>query len=305
MLGTGIIPPLITPLLDQDKLDHDSLAGIIEHVVAGGVSGIFVLGTTGEGPSLAPAIREQVIRETCRVAGGRVPVLAAISDTSFGESVRLSAVAADAGAAAAVVAPPYYLRFTQGDLQEYVRRLCGAVPLPIFLYNIPQLTKVAFEVETVTRAAEDVKIAGIKDSSGDLAYLKRVIHATKSRGDFRVMIGPEEILADGMRLGCSGGVTGGANLQPRLFVKMYEAAARGDWAEADRLQEHSRRMSKDLYTHGDSGVSYLKGIKCALAAAGLCRNVMALPLAPFSGEDERVIRTRAANYLSDITGSGA
>jgi 4-hydroxy-tetrahydrodipicolinate synthase len=290
----GIIPPLVTPLLDQDTLDQDSLARLIHHTIDGGVSGLFLLGSTGEGPSLSYSLRADMIRESCRIAAGRVPVLVCITDSAFTESVRLACLAANAGAAALVAAAPYYFYYSQSDLLEYLDRLTAQLPLPLFLYNMPKLTKVAFDVDTVRAAAGNPKIIGLKDSSGDLDYLRDAIAATRHRPDFTTFIGPEEMLADGMRLGCAGGVCGGGNLNPRLFVSIYEAAQRGDWAEAARLQQQSRDMSAALYTVGDPATSYLRGLKTSLAAAGLCRETLALPLTPFSPAEKAIIESRFA-----------
>jgi dihydrodipicolinate synthase/N-acetylneuraminate lyase len=290
----GIIPPLVTPLVDYDTLDITALARLIEHVLAGGVSGIFILGTTGEGPSLSYRLREEMIRETCRLVNGRVPVLACVTDTAYVESTRLARIAQEAGASAIVIAPPYYFYESQQDLVRHLERLTNDVALPVFLYNMPRLTKVAFDVPTVKIAARNRKIAGIKDSSGDLKYLAEVIDAVRDRPDFAVFIGPEEMLVQGMRLGCSGGVTGGANLKPRLFVGMYQACIAGDWDEAERLQQQSREMAKALYTIGDSSSSYLRGLKSALAAAGLCNSTLAIPFAPFEEDEQKLLKQRVA-----------
>lgn len=289
---TGIIPPLVTPLLDPDTLDIEGLERLVEHVIAGGVSGLFLLGSTGEGPSLSQAVREQLIREGCRLVAGRVPVLVCVSDSSFRESVKLAGSAADAGAAAVVSTPPFYFECSQFDVQRYVAQLTSQLPLPLYLYNMPKLTKVAYGVETVRIAADNAKVAGLKDSSGDMGYFAEAVAAVRHRADFEVFIGPEQLLADAMRLGCAGGVSGGANLFPRLFVRIYEAARGGDWAEADRLQQQSRDMASALYTMGDASSSYLRGIKAAVAAVGLCRDVMAPPFVAFSNEEQDTLRAR-------------
>jgi 4-hydroxy-tetrahydrodipicolinate synthase len=159
----GIVTPLVTPLM-RGALDEAALERLIEHVVTGGVNGIFILGTTGEGPSLSYTLREQTIRRTCKLVNGRVPVLASVSDTVLVESERVAEIAADAGADAVVLAPPYYFQYSQSDLLHYVELAAFTFSLPLFLYNIPQLTKVAFEVETVSRAARIPGVLGLKDS---------------------------------------------------------------------------------------------------------------------------------------------
>ena len=115
---TGIVPPMITPLSGRDQLDVAGLERLIERILAGGVNGLFILGTTGEGPSLSYRLRRELIERVSRQVNGRVPILVGATDTAFVESVNVAKIAADAGAAAVVVAPPYYLPEGQPELQE-------------------------------------------------------------------------------------------------------------------------------------------------------------------------------------------
>ena len=103
---TGIVPPLVTPLRDRDELDVPGLEKLVEHVLSGGVAGLFILGTTGEGPSLSYRLRGELVARVCRQVSGRVPVLVGITDTAFAESVNLARTAEKCGADAVVVAPP-------------------------------------------------------------------------------------------------------------------------------------------------------------------------------------------------------
>src|SRR5262249_36697478 len=128
---TGIIPPMLTPLRGRDELDIAGLERLIEHILAGGVSGIFILGTTGEGPSLSYRLRRELIERVCKQVKRRVPILVGVTDTSFIESVNLARVAAESGADAVVAAPPYYLPEAQPELQEYLEHLVSELPLPL------------------------------------------------------------------------------------------------------------------------------------------------------------------------------
>ena len=115
----GIVPPLVTPLRDNETLDVKSLERLINHLIDGGVHGLFILGTTGEEQSLSYSMRQQMIRETCRINAGRLPVLVCITDTSLVESIRLADVAAECGADALVSAPPYYFATGQPELAQF------------------------------------------------------------------------------------------------------------------------------------------------------------------------------------------
>ena len=286
----GIIVPMVTPLVDRDTLDVAGLERLIEHILAGGVHGVFVLGTTGEGPGLSYRRREEIITRTCRQVGGRVPVLVGITDTSMPESLNVARWAADAGATALVVAPPYYIPEAQPELQEYLDHLVPELPLPLFLYNMPALTKVSFELETVRRAMDEPRIVGLKDSSSSMIYLHRVLGLLSHRPDWAVLVGPEEMLADAVFAGAHGGVSGGANLFPRLYVTMFEAARAGDLARVRELQAVVMRVSEGLYRIGRHSSAVIKGIKGALALSGICEDVMTEPFQRFHEPERARVR---------------
>ncbi len=229
----GIIPPLVTPLDEQGQIDLVGLERLVERLIASGVHGLFVLGTTGEGPSLPQYAQQQVVAAVCDQVTGRLPVFVGITNTVWAHSIEIADAAYAAGAAAVVVAPPYYLPLTQSELISYIERLAERSPLPIMLYNMPGCCKTWFDVDTVRQLSSLPTVVGLKDSSGDLDYLQRVTRSVTSRPDFALFVGPEEILVSAMRLGAHGGVHGGANLFPRLYVQTYSAAACGDWTEAE------------------------------------------------------------------------
>lgn len=298
----GIIPPLATPLKEQNALDPSGLERLIDRVVIGGVDAIFILGTTGEAPSLSRELRVEMVRASCKVTAKRIPVLVGITDTSYTETVRLGYAAAEAGAAGLVVAPPYYFLYTQEDLLRYVERLAADLPLPILLYNIPQFTKVAFAVETVQRASQIPHVVAIKDSSGDLEYLGQLSQGVRHRRDFGVFIGPEEKLVEGMQVGACGGVCGGANLFPRLFVELYNRIRSEDWAQARRLQNLVCKISAAIYNVGDSETSYLRGLKTALASKGICSDLVASPFARFSQQEREILNAELLDLASEESG---
>jgi dihydrodipicolinate synthase/N-acetylneuraminate lyase len=295
----GIIPPVVTPLLGRDELDAAGLERLIEHMLGGGVHGLFILGTTGEAPSLSYRLRRELIERACRCVAGRVPVLVGITDTAFVEAVNLSRFAADAGAHALVLAPPYYYPNSQPELIEYIRRIAGELPLPLFLYNMPTHTKTFFEVDTLRRLAEVPNIAGVKDSSADMIYFHRLVRLLQERPDWSLLIGPEELLAESVLLGGHGGVCGGANLCPRLYVDLYEAAEARQFDRAAALHAQVMQISSTLYRVGRHGSSFIKGLKSGLSELGICDDFVAEPFHRF--EDEERLRVRACLAALGIT----
>lgn len=293
----GIVPPIVTPLADRDVLDVDGFARLIEHVLGGGVHGLFVLGTTGEGPSLSHHLQREVVTRACEVVGDRVPVLVGITDPSFFESISLATHAADSGADAVVLAPPYYFPAGQEELLEYLEELIPALPLPVMLYNMPAMTKLSYSPQTVSRLADWPQVVGLKDSGGDLDYFAEVRELTRDVDDFSMLVGPEHLLTDVIRLGGDGGVHGGANVRPELYVRLYEAAVAGE--ETDSLVKEVDSLGR-LYSVGENPASAIvKGLKCALSLMGICHARMAEPFREFDPDDVEKVKTLLGEILPD------
>jgi 4-hydroxy-tetrahydrodipicolinate synthase len=286
---TGIVPPVVTPLRGRDELDVPGLERLVEHILAGGVHALFILGTTGEAPSLSYRLRRELMDRVCRQVRGRVPVLVGITDTAFAESVALARHAADAGADAVVAAPPYYWPEGQPELREYFEHLAPELPLPLFLYNMPALTKVVIAPDTVRHAMDNPRIIGVKDSGGDMAYFDELLKLAPQRADWRVFVGPEHLTAEAVRRGGHGGVNGGANLLPRLFVDLYEAATQHDAVRVTALQAQVERLGR-LYRIGQYSSSVIKGLKCALSLCGICDDFMEEPFHRFREPERQQVR---------------
>lgn len=291
----GIIPPLVTPLADRDTLDVDGLGRLLEHVVVGGVKGVFILGTTGEAPSLSYRLRREVIERVCQQIDRRVPVFVGITDTAFIESVALAKVAADAGADALVLTTPYYFPAGQTELVDYVNHLIPELPLPLMLYNMPSLTKVWFELETLQRLSAHEKIVGVKDSSGDMDYFAKLIGLRQERPDWQFHVGPEHLLVDAIRLGGDGGVNGGANIFPELFVKTCRAAKEEDTAALVPLQAAIEALQQ-IYETGKYSSRFIKATKSALSIRGICSDFMAEPFHRFKAPE----RARVEAILGEL-----
>jgi 4-hydroxy-tetrahydrodipicolinate synthase len=276
----GIVPPLVTPLLSFDTLDVAGTIRLVEHVIDGGVAGVFILGTTGEAPSLSYRLRRKLIELVCSTVQERVPVMVGITDTAFVESVELSKSAAACGASALVLTTPYYFPAGQTELLQYVEHILPLLPLPLMLYNMPALTKVWFDIETIERVCHYPQIVGVKDSSGDMAYFERLLKFKEQRPDWTIMIGPEHLTAEAVRLGADGGVNGGANVLPRLFSSLFAAAAAGDAPRVAELQSQVDRLQA-IYAIGKYASRFIKATKCALSLRGICDDHMAEPFNHF------------------------
>lgn len=292
----GITVPMVTPLLDRDTIDVAGLQRLTEHILAGDVHGLFILGTTGEAPSLSHRLRCELIERVCEQVNGRVPVLVGITDTSFVESVNVARKAQESGVSAVVLAPPYYFPAGQPELLEYLEHLAAELPLPLFLYNMPEHTKLVFEPETVRAAANIGGIVGLKDSSANMIYFHQLQMLLKDKPDFTLLVGPEELLGETILLGGHGGVVGGGNLVPRLYVDLYNAAVAKDMTKLAALQEKVMKIGSTIYSVGRYKSSYLKGLKCALSCMGICNDFLAEPFRRFRKAERDLVH----QYVQDL-----
>jgi len=287
---TGLIPPMVTPLVAPNKLDVASTEKMVRHLLAGGVDGIFLLGTTGEGPHLPYAVREALVKKVCSVVKGKVPVLVGITETDMEDALAFAAKCKAFGASGVVAAPPYYFKLTQAECLAWFREMADRLPLPLVIYDMPAHTDTIIEPATIAALAEHPNVVAMKDSSSVIALFNKFRVALKPFKEFSLFMGPDEAMGEAVLLGADGGVCTGANLWPATFKAMYEAARRGDVAEVMRLQEITTTSSYLLYGLGQGQIGFLKGVKAALSEMGLVRNVLTSPFMPFAGAELRPVR---------------
>lgn len=294
---TGIIPPMATPLIDIDRLDVRGTENLVEHILSGGVHGLFLLGTTGEGPALSYRLRRELIERVCDQVGSRVPVLVGITDSAYAEALHIADVAAKAGVAAVVMAPPFYYQFSQSDIMHLIESTAQASALPLYLYNQPGLTKITFHPATVARSAEIPNVWGIKDSSGDMSYLKRVLELVGKRyPEFSVLVGPEHLLAESLLSGAHGGVSGGANIFPHLPVRLYNAFLAGRYEEMHALQTEINSIGAPIWNADETEPGHLRRLKAALSIMGICSGIPTWPYQPSTPEECRQIEAHLEKF---------
>ncbi|HKJ34505.1 MAG TPA: dihydrodipicolinate synthase family protein [Balneolales bacterium] len=274
----GIIPPIVTPLHKDETLDIEGLEKLLDHVIKGGVHGIFILGTTGEGASFSPDQKVEMIKRTLQLANGRVPVLVNISDTSYQISLKLAEKSKAYGAHAVVATPPFYLKINESEIISYYNQLIKGVSLPLYLYNNPGLTKLNLDPDILQPLLKDPKVLGIKDSSGDAKYFNRV-RRLKELTKFSLFMGPEELLYESLIVGGDGGVPGGANIFPELYVSLFNAVQERKYEDAFDIHQKILEITSIVY-HGDGYGSgkVISGIKSAMAVLGICKTHVAKPL---------------------------
>ena len=286
----GIIVPLVTPLNRDGSLDTHSLRAITRHVLAGGVAGLFVLGSTGEFPLLCPEDRPRIIATVLEETQGRVPVLAGVSAPGTAQALTYCREAEALGVAAVVATAPYYYRLHDAvEGYQHFRAIAEGTALPVFLYNIPQFTQMSLALDTVQRLAELLNVVGMKDSSSDFTYFARLcLRLKRDRSRLGLYQGNECHLLASLALGAAGGVSGLGNVAPQLVVQLWRAFQAGDFAQAKEAQE----KIVSLFDIARLGPNAIPAIKAALSELGLCSPQVASPLQPLDDDQRAQVRIK-------------
>ena len=270
----GIIPPVITPMNNDDEqtVNHEALRQQVERLLAGGVHGMFPLGTNGEAYALSFKEKEEILATVIDQVKGRVPVYAGTGCITTAETIRLSKRAEEMGADALSIITPSFALASQKELYDHYVAVAKAVNLPIILYNIPARTGNKLLPETVGKLARDVDvIMGAKDSSGDIENLKAYIRETRDIGkDFAVLAGNDGNILTCLKEGGAGGIAGRANLYPKTLASIYNYFVAGDLEKAQEAQDAVATLSR-VFKFGNPNTIIKKAVNLLGYPVGDCR----------------------------------
>lgn len=271
---TGVVPPLISPLTSSGDADLSGCKALVEYLLDGGCTGLFVAGGCGEGAWLTGEQRTGVVRGVKEAARGVAPVLVGVMAPATGPAIEAARRAADDGADALVAGSPYYFRVDGPTQRRHIEAILDSVPLPVLLYNIPQCTHHMLDFGVVRALAANPRVVGIKDSSGDFGYFQRLNAIKRDRPSFRVLQGSELLASSSLLAGCDGLVPGIANVAPRLMTDLCHAAKRGDAGTCRSLQDEVLELI------GVFEIGGIPGLKAACAALGIGNGLPAAPWVP-------------------------
>jgi 4-hydroxy-tetrahydrodipicolinate synthase len=280
--GTGVA--LVTPFDREMRIDWPALGRIVDHVINGGVDYVVSLGTTGESVTLNADEKREVLAFTVQHTAGRVPVVAGFgsNDTrALCESVREQDFQ---GIDGILSVSPAYNKPTQEGIYRHYRALDEVAPRPILLYNVPGRTSSNMSADTTLRLARDARnIVGIKEASGNLDQIGRLLR-DRPQG-FSVLSGDDALALPQLGMGIDGVISVIANGWPRAFSDLVRAGLAGDFARARALHFELMDTIDLLFREGNPG-----GIKCAMAAMGLCEENLRLPCYPVSDELRKALK---------------
>jgi 4-hydroxy-tetrahydrodipicolinate synthase len=259
----GIVVPVATPMHDNEDLDLPRLRWFLDHLLAQGVHGLFVLASNSEFYALDEREKQEIVATAVAHVGSRAPVVVGTGAETTREAIRLTKMAEREGADAVAVVTPYYVSPSQHEIAVHYRRIAESTALPLLLYNNPSMTgSVSLQPDTVARLAELPNVVGIKDSSGDLQNTNEYIRLTPER--FTVLQGRDTLIFVSLMCGARGAVPASANVAPALCVQIYEAFVRGDYRAAKDAQQFLNPVRLSLALGTPPGA-----VKSALAILGM------------------------------------
>src|SRR6185295_12682217 len=233
---TGIFTPTLVPVDARGEINEAEMRRFISWLIASGVHGLYPNGSTGEFTRFNEEERRRIVRITCDEARGRVPILAGAAEANVKETLSACEAYAAMGARAVAIVSPIYYRLSPESVYAYFAEIARNSPIDITLYNIPMFAS-PIDVPTIRKLAELPRVIGIKDSSGDLAFMMRMIAAVRPmRPDFSFLTGWEAVLAPMLIIGCDGGTNASSNAVPEVTRKIYDLTRAGNLDEAMRWQ---------------------------------------------------------------------
>lgn len=270
----GVLTAIVTPL-QSGALDERALHALVEAQVEAGVDGIVPCGTTGESATLSHAEHRRVVEIAVAAARGRIQVVAGTGSNSTREAIELTLHAKEAGADGALLISPYYNRPTQAGIVEHFSEVARRTSFPLIVYNIPSRTASNIEPATMLRLAEIDQIVGVKEATGDIGHVSKIIAACPP--DFSVLAGDDLLTLPLLAIGGRGVVSTVSNVAPAEMVDLVRAFRAGD---TERAREAHLRLVPliDALFRETNPIP----VKAALAMMGRIHEELRLPLVPLS-----------------------
>ena len=283
---SGVIPPVITPLTADGAVDTASLESVLAHHLSAGVTGLFALGSSGEGVYLRDADRRLVVDVVVSVVARQVPVFAGAVDATTNRVLDQARWLIDAGVDVLVVTAPFYANVTGAETRRHFELVAAASPLPVFAYDIPGNVGRLLDEDSILPLLADGTLAGLKDSSGDLPRFARIIERLGQARTATMLTGADTGALAALEAGADGIVPGIGNVRPDLFVRLLSAFEQGDRADCDRLQKEITALTEVFRIGERHGVgrhaSELGGLKSALSHAGVITDpTVSPPMSPY------------------------
>jgi dihydrodipicolinate synthase/N-acetylneuraminate lyase len=284
------IVPFMTPVTAGGQLDEPAVARMVNHIIEGGCQGLMVCGTTGEFASMSVAMRVRLMQVVLTAARGRALIFGGIGDTSLDHTLALAREFLAAGVDAVVANLPSYYPITPEMMERYFVHLADRAGGPLYLYNIPQTTRLSLPLEVIDRLSRHPRIAGIKDSEPDTARQEQLCRMFAGRDDFSVFCGTVPFTSKALRAGADGFVPSGGNLAPRACRDLMDQLVSGNIAAGDAAQQRMDAINA-VFQKGRTITQGMAALKGTLELAGLCTRNVLVPNLPLADAELEAMRT--------------
>jgi len=284
---TGSLVAIVTPMLEDGRLDFARFKSLIDWHIAQGTSAIVVVGTTGESPTVDFDEHKELIRVAVEHSSGRLPIIAGTGGNSTAEAIELTESAKRAGATASLSVVPYYNKPTQEGMYQHFRKIAETVDLPMILYNVPVRTVADMSNDTVLRLAQVPGIIGIKDATANMERGTDLIR--RAPRNFAIYSGEDAGALALILLGGHGVISVTANVAPRMMAEMCAAALVGDVKKARELNLRLIGLHQKLFVESNPAP-----VKWAMVQMGLIEAGLRLPLVPLSERFHEAVREALA-----------
>jgi 4-hydroxy-tetrahydrodipicolinate synthase len=290
----GIFVPHITPFTETGEIDLEALRVCVRFWVENGVDGLMPCGSNGEAPYLAMDERQKIISTVLEEAKTNVTIVAGTGAPSTWETIRLTKEAADLGVDAAVVVTPYYFKPSNRELTAHYKAVLEAVDLPIILYSVPKFTGITLEPAVIAELAKEYShVAGVKDSSGNIATIKETISLIGDK--ISVLAGTADVMLPTLTIGGKGAIIAIANTFPKLCVSLYKAFKKGNQREAAELQKTINHINEVLVKR----FNQLSAIKEAMQMLGLPAGYPRKPALPLDETAKAEVK-KLVNWAANL-----
>lgn len=295
---TGVVPPVVTPLHEDGTVDRSSLERLVEHLLGGGVHGLFALGSSGETVYLTDEQRDAALEVIVKTAGGQVPVIAGCIEPTTPRVIERARATETLGADAVVTTAPFYTLVGPHEVERHFRAIHAATDLPQLAYDIPVCVHVKLGVDLQLRLARDGVIVGVKDSSGDDVSFRQLLVEVAddpALAGFSALTGHELVVDAMMLAGAAGSVPGLGNVDPAAYVRLHAACESRDWEAAREEQERLARLFR-IVAAADPATTFgsTRGVgafKTALALLGVIdSNAVSLPMRALDAAETARVR---------------
>lgn len=291
---TGVVPPLLTPLTPDGEIDIPSLERLLTRHLAGGVDGLFVLGSSGEAAFFDDTKREAVLEAVSSFVGGQIPLLAGVIDMQTDRVLQHVRAAERFDLAGFVATAPFYAITGPEEIEAHFRTIAAAAPAPLWAYDIPVCVHTKLAPSLLVRLGTDGVLAGVKDSSGDDVSFRRLTAANREAEAGLSILTGHEVVVDGSYLaGAHGCVPGLGNVDPAGYVRLHRAAVAGDWEAVRREQDRLAALFEIVFvpTAKVGPAAGVGAFKTALQELGVfSTNTMNAPMTALETVDAARIR---------------